>query len=414
MQNRLFEFLINKTGQKNAPEVTPVWVNENGENDPVKALDIKQATTPRTLAEHLFGRTMTSDTQSVDPRTGEAKLETISNYKPGFFDNLNAGMNENYNSEFKTSNLAPSGKSLGYKLGEGLGSIARGLAGWGGDAFTAGYQGLDAGLNRQGIRIGDQLYRNDLIRTQQQTLQNNPNFAKLPEEEQQTQLQAIADNINGMRGYLSQNAYGNLIKSQQIRDNADWRKMYFDTQQKNLKEQQEWRKQQAQMQRAENAANRAVTMRGQDINYKLGQDRIEASLGNKLDKTSQKAIMENAQTISDIQAGLQLLEQNPNAYSWVKGKLGADITNRIDPKGIRTRTAIDNITAVYRKWLTGAQMSDAERKAYERFLPAPTDNYQTVKAKLEGMLDSIQRRNDVIMGGYNIGSKINSDPLGIL
>ena len=98
----------------------------------------------------------------------------------------------------------------------------------------------------------------------------------------------------------------------------------------------------------------------------------------KMTAADRKSLTENKTTLANIEAGLKSLEENPKAYSFIKGVLGPDITNRLDAKGVATRTQIDNITAVYRKWLTGAQMSDKERKAYERFLPAPTDNYNIV------------------------------------
>lgn len=140
-----------------------------------------------------------------------------------------------------------------------------------------------------------------------------------------------------------------------------------------------------------------------------------ANLSNiKMTAADRKSLTENKTTLSNIEAGLKSLEQNPDAYSWLKGKLGSDITNRIDPKGIQTRTQIDNITAVYRKWLTGAQMSDQERKAYERFLPAPSDNYKIVKAKLEGMKGAIERSNDALLSNYGISSTPqNADSLGL-
>ena len=135
--------------------------------------------------------------------------------------------------------------------------------------------------------------------------------------------------------------------------------------------------------------------------------------GIKMIAADRKALTENKTTISNIEAGLKALEENPNAYQWYKGVLGADITNRIDPKGVATRTQIDNITAVYRKWLTGAQMSDKERKAYERFLPAPTDNYNIVKAKLEGMKDAVERSNEALLSNYGVTTPKGGDPLGL-
>ena len=141
---------------------------------------------------------------------------------------------------------------------------------------------------------------------------------------------------------------------------------------------------------------------------------IEPNISNvKFTAADRKALTENKTTLANIDAGLKSLEQNPKAYSFLKGVLGSDITNRIDPKGVATRTQIDNITAVYRKWLTGAQMSDKERKAYERFLPAPTDNYNIVKSKLEGMKGAVQRSNDALLSNYGISSTTNADPLGL-
>ena len=129
---------------------------------------------------------------------------------------------------------------------------------------------------------------------------------------------------------------------------------------------------------------------------------------NKMPAADKKALTENNTTIKNIEAAMQALEENPNAYTWLKGKLGADIANRIDPKGVKTRTQIDNITAVYRKWLTGAQMSDKERLAYERFLPAPSDNYNIVKAKLQGMKESIERSNQALLDNYGMTPQANT------
>ncbi|MCM1003576.1 MAG: hypothetical protein NC408_04470 [Candidatus Gastranaerophilales bacterium] len=439
--NTLYNRIIQRNDDTITPQIAPLQMTEDGRKDNAASLALKNKTTPLTFGERMLGRTMEEDFQTIDPKTGETKMETLVNYRPGLLNDIAGGYKENRFTPASLNNFGQNaleggrGKGFGYRLGEGLGSLARfgesplgrsllvgGIIGAsGGSGLEALAYGGTAGMLNQANRSADRIYRDDLIQSQQNALKNSPEFAKLGETEegqteQQRQLQNIADNIYAQKGYINKDIYSNLIRTQQLRDDADWKRLYFDAQQANLKEQQEWRKQQAQMQRQEAAANRAVQMRGQDLNYELGRERLENQGQYGLSKADQKIINENNQTLADINAGLQLIEENPNAYSWIKGKLGADITNRLDPKGIKARTAIDNITAVYRKWLTGAQMSDAERKAYERFLPAPTDNYQTVKAKLEGMRDSIQRKNDVISNNYgnNIGLSSNNDPLGIL
>ncbi|MBO7735022.1 MAG: hypothetical protein J6S67_20840 [Methanobrevibacter sp.] len=170
----------------------------------------------------------------------------------------------------------------------------------------------------------------------------------------------------------------------------------------------EWKKEKAaqemklEREKMQNALQRAYLIHGNSG----GDIKMTAAEG--------KQLTENKTTLANIEAGLQALEENPNAYQWYKGILGADVANRIDPKGVGTRTQIDNITAVYRKWLTGAQMSDKERKAYERFLPAPTDNYTIVKAKLNGMKGAIERSNNALLSNYGISEQNNKkDSLGL-
>ena len=105
-----------------------------------------------------------------------------------------------------------------------------------------------------------------------------------------------------------------------------------------------------------------------------------------------KQIAENNATIKNINDGLKAIDKNPGAYNLLYGTLPAQVTNRIDPGGVDTRAKIDNVSAVYRKWLTGAQMSDKERLYYERFLPAPSDDAHTVKEKLKAMKRSIENQ----------------------
>jgi hypothetical protein len=86
-----------------------------------------------------------------------------------------------------------------------------------------------------------------------------------------------------------------------------------------------------------------------------------------------------------IGTALNTVDQNPEAYGFWKGMAPNDITNRADAKGVQARAVIDSVTAEYRKYLTGAQMSDKERKDYEKFLPNPRDNADIIRRKLQGM-----------------------------
>jgi hypothetical protein len=248
--------------------------------------------------------------------------------------------------------------------------------------------------------------------------------------EQEAQMQKAQENaLNEERA--KQKLAGDMYSAFQQMDIADMN----DRRARELAEQQEkWsrekfneemklKREEMGMRRAEKEADRAMRRELANIIHggssrgggvATGGASGVPNLNNvKMTAAERKALTENKTTLANIDAGLKALDKNRDAYTLWKGLLGSDITNRIDPKGVATRTQIDNITAVYRKWLTGAQMSDKERKAYERFLPAPTDNYTIVKSKLEGMKGAVQRSNDAILSNYGISSSGNADPLGL-
>jgi hypothetical protein len=172
--------------------IVPMQIAEGGDIDKAKTLALKNAIKPLSFSDRLLGRTLTEDTQIINPETGETTLETVSNYRPGLLTDFSAGMNENYRENFAPENFANSESALGnkkglaYRLGEGAGSLAKILAGVGGDAFTAGYNGLQAAQQRQSMRIGDKLYRNSL---EQQGL-----------------------DTSGIRGFVNDDVYTNTIE----------------------------------------------------------------------------------------------------------------------------------------------------------------------------------------------------------
>lgn len=367
-----FDFMQrNQNLKEQQPVIELLQYDNNGNIDYNKILEAKQNTLPRKLSEHLLGRELTMDEQKINPKTNETELVTYRNFKPGFLNNFDAGLNENYYNDFAVNNLAPNAnKTFATRLGEGLGSIAKILGTVGGDAYVAGTEGLDAAMKRQSYRTGDQLYRNA--------------------------LEAQNIDTSNIKGFVAPETFNRLIQAKQLQDNAKFRELYYKNQEQNQKDMMDFRQRQLEYQQRQDAVENALKSRGLDIQ----ENKITNGI-NKLSSKDLSTYKDNLATLEDINAGLNLIDKNPNAYSLVKGALPAWATNRLDPQGIATRTQIDNITAVYRKWLTGAQMSDAERKAYERFLPAPTDNYETIKAKLEGMRDTIERKNKILLGGIN-------------
>ena len=163
----------------------------------------------------------------------------------------------------------------------------------------------------------------------------------------------------------------------------------------------------------------------QQFNNQIALERLELEKekarkenDSEIAKDDKKQLTSNNQTIAQIEAGLKAIDENPNAYRLEHAILSPTVLNTYASwtgknKDIETRANIDNITAVYRKWLTGAQMSDKERKDYERFLPAKGDNAQVVKSKLKAMKESIERNNEAIMSNYAQRQDVNSDPMDL-
>ena len=166
---------------QNYPELPLIQVNEQGglETDPVKMaqaeLGLKQASTPLTTNDRLFGRDMEQDYQTINPKTGQAQMATLTNHKPGFFEDFGRGFQENATQGFNVNNLAPvQGKGLATRLGEGLGTLARfydkpigrmavatGLSMLTGETNPLG-EGVKAYVGRQTNMTQDRVYRNQL------------------------------------------------------------------------------------------------------------------------------------------------------------------------------------------------------------------------------------------------------------
>ena len=445
--------------RQQTPYITPIQMGADGKEDVPASLALENETKPLTLKDRLIGRELYKDVdvQGTPDENGQVEISTqsYSNFRPGLLNDLASGYRENYVTGFAAPNLGQQQtadgrqKGFGYRLGEGLGSVGRFIDSPLGRGLIAaglnsalGYdnslqEGLTAAVGRQNAQTADRVYRNQL-----------------------KQMGFDENELNNIRGNITSDMYKNIVSNAYKFRNLDQNsyvkmKTLYDRQlQQGIITPEEYKmnvealnnqyvNSQIQTMQAGNVQEsnqtRNTNMNEQLLPYKqyalqmspqIAMGNLGVAQGNLAlreqmaplemeykmqqlenmknkssgDKATLKALTENNQTLADIDAGLQLIEENPQAYTWFKGKIGADAANRLDPKGVPARTQIDNITAVYRKWLTGAQMSDQERKAYERFLPAPTDNAQIVKAKLQGMRNSIERKNQIMLQGMNTGN----------
>lgn len=426
------------TDSGEAPVIESVQLDDKGNIDSAKALEIELNSKPLTLAEKLTGRRQEADIQKINPETGKGELVTVVNNRPGLFDDISAGYRENRSTPIAQGNFlqntTPDGrnKGFGYRLGEAFGTAGRllesplgrsllvgGIVGaTGGNALEALTYGASTGMNNQANRMRDAVYRNELLSQAQENLNNRTD---LTDNEKAAQLANISDQINNYRGYMDSTTYRNMLEGQQLRDNAAYRKMYFDTQQANQEAEREWRRYQAERQQrqeeidnqiewarlsqqaADRAADREVTLREQDLNFAAKQDAAAEKRERNLQNIQANFNMIKAirQSIKDypravgLQAGLNPLA---NKMASMAGERGAG--------EITTRSLIDNLKTEIRHTLTGAAFSAAEAAEYEKFLPTTKDNPVEINAKLDALETKLS--SDPRLYGYTPNNSFSS------
>lgn len=426
------------TDSGEAPVIESVQLDDKGNIDSAKALEIELNSKPLTLAEKLTGRRQEADIQKINPETGKGELVTVVNNRPGLFDDISAGYRENRSTPIAQGNFlqntTPDGrnKGFGYRLGEAFGTAGRllesplgrsllvgGIVGaTGGNALEALTYGASTGMNNQANRMRDAVYRNELLSQAQENLNNRTD---LTDNEKAAQLANISDQINNYRGYMDSTTYRNMLEGQQLRDNAAYRKMYFDTQQANQEAEREWRRYQAERQQRQeeidnqiewaklrqqaqdNAADREVTIHGQKLNFAAKQDAAAEKRERNLQNIQANFNMIEAirQSVKDypravgLQAGLNPLA---NKMASMAGERGAG--------EITTRSLIDNLKTEIRHTLTGAAFSAAEAAEYEKFLPTTKDNPVEINAKLDALETKLS--SDPRLYGYTPNNSSSS------
>ena len=398
VQNFIANLLRRDKNEEELPQITPIQIDKNGKFDPVKTanleLGLRQASIPLTIKDRLFGRDMEQDYQTINPETKNVEMATLTNHKPGFFEDFGRGFKENATQGFNVNNLAPvQGKGLATRLGEGLGTLARfydkpigrmavatGLSMLTDEANPLN-EGVKAYVGRQNNMTRDKAYRQSLI--------------NMGVDEAQ---------VNAIPGIMSDDVYKNLIDALNAQEMRKYRELYLTNQQEQNKIMNQFRRDQIKAReieraedRADKAATRALTARGQNLNYDIAMRKLESEANKETAaERKEKAKLKQAQnTINMISKAKETVQNNPNAFGYVQGVLGADVSNRLFKGGTQARSTINSVAAEYRKYLTGAQMSDRERLDYEKFLPSPKDNARILNDKLNAMLDVISAREGI-------------------
>lgn len=405
-------------------QIEVLQYDNDGNVDYAKTLNARQNTTPLNFNERMLGRLMSIDEQKIDPETNKTELVTHTNFKPGLLNDIGAGYRENRTTPISLDNFGQNtledgrNKGFAYKLGEGLGSFARfaesplgrsllmgSLVGaTGGSGLQALAYGGGAGLLNQQNRMKDRIYRNSLIEQAQNSLRNQDGFNSLTEEEQQAQLDNIANQMNSIRGYVGDDTYKQVLAGMQLRDNAEYRNAMLASQQRNQEA--------------------AIQQRQNELAYKMQQDAIENERENrklsiaegKIKRGTQKfrtAIGDKKGALEQIRLMRELVKNNPGATGYIIGKFakgeegGQKIANEFlsrNPEAIKTRAAISKLRGTTMHDLAGTAQTLQEQRNLAPFLPDNTDNSKTILAKLDQLEAELKREmGSLINTGYELG-----------
>lgn len=376
------DLLSNKKTPISNLQLPLVQVNEQGglETDPLKMaqaeLGLKQASTPLTAKDRLFGREMTQDYQTVNPDTNQAEIGTLTNYKPGFFNDLASGYRENATQGFDVNNLAPQNKGLATRIGEGLGTLARfydkpvgrlavatGLSMLTGEANPLG-EGVKAYVGRQTNMTKDKAYRQGLI--------------NMGVDEAQ---------VNAIPGIVSDDVFSNIARAKQLQDYALYRQDMIDTQKENAKTLNNYR-----------MAQLAEDVKQNELeNYYKWQQLAQGWERINLDKDKDK----NANVANDSQVVMNQLDELMKLHSQLpqqnapRGtKKGVStIIGKASDLGLRTDEVaayegVQNMmTNLVARKLAGEKgvMTDKDFDRAKKMLPNIYDTPQQAKAKYDAL-----------------------------
>lgn len=487
-ENPLFNMITEKTDDWKKQGISDEAIQgvsqglNSGNKELAQFITDNKINTPKTAEEIALAKegkfnnyAPVASTISENPRVGGA----LPNFINGYRENTNNGFNlENW-----TNNMGLDGrkKGLAYRVGEGLGTAARFLDspfgrglltagivnGSGGSGLEALVYGGNSGVLNQNLRTNDKLYRNELKQTYKQSIMNDPRYntltsaedkqiqdyikqspeymnAKTDEEratiagnmynslasekiasKQNEALQEVYANIDGLRGYVDKNAFGSMVQAQQLRDNAAYRKMYYDAQQANLRENMQFRKDQAKaeqeyknlmlnFQKQKEASDRAYQNAQLGLGYaRLNNDNYNKAL-DRAEKAKDRAakILSKQENYGDVEKQINNFKATfkglpSKAESYTLGNLramtGTQTTKEANFNAQRTLL----FNQIARK-LDGEKgvLSDQDMKRIELALPTLTDSYDQKIAKMRAVDDLLNIKKGGMPQTYTSGKYI--------
>jgi hypothetical protein len=323
----------------------------------------------------------------------------------------------------------------------GRAGIVAGIVGLtGGSPLQALTYGANTGMINQANRTKDRIYRNDLINSRKLSLVNNPNWSKLNDKEQneimamvnatqgfknmnkeqqaayinnmvadyiknrqQQQLSDIENEINSVRGYLTDDVYKNMISAQQLRDNAAYRNAYLDAQLQNQNMMNQYRQDQLDRQAKQDAIS----------NYYKSQDLAQGWAKLDMDREKNK----NKGNSNNLNAITNQLNRFEASFQNMPNKIESNTLGRLrNVTGFQTKEEANfnsQRQLLFNKIardLGGEKgvLSDQDIKRIEGALPSYTDSYEQKQAKMSAIYDLLNDRLSV--EGVNLQPNTTTTP----
>lgn len=312
-------------------------------------------------------------------RQGQFNLPTEGGVRQGGLIN---GYNQGYNLNYDNPT-----NQISTRIGQALGTIKRGADSPLGRAVIA--YGAASALNADNPT--EQALKAALTRSNNQAA--NQYYRK--------QLSDMGFDLSDTNYEINQDIFQNILKGQTLKDNAEFKRMFYDNQQKQNEALMALKQQQLELQKEKERSDNEWRQKELDFKYYDSDNKT-----NKENKKEGAKTLDAKSTLNQIGLIRKQINKYPEATGLLKGYITGDVLNRIDPNpnNIETRSMIDALRTKIRHDLTGAQFSEKEAREYEKFLPNVRDSKEIINAKL----DALEKRYKSDFGTDLEGNPVSS------
>lgn len=139
---------------------------------------------------------------------------------------------------------------------------------------------------------------------------------------------------------------------------------------------------------------------------------MKGATGRPLPGSIGQKFMDNSQNLRMAENALQAIQDNRNATG-IKGYLPDAVLQRVDPKGVETRSAIANLGSMIIHDRSGAAVTVSEFPRLRPFIPLATDGPDVAEKKLKQFVTEYQKINQEMtefyqQAGYTIPEEWHS------